>query len=569
MDLSKAIKLELSTDCIPINNHFKLYAGPGAGKTTFLTNHIYRILKQSDKIDKAKKIACITYTNIGVETLQSRLEKTSGDVEITTIHSFLYKHVVKPYLWSMKDCPFPVELLEGHDEVRLSRSLIQKFKEKSNSLYLKENLNSELSKALGKLTWCLENESVVLKFLKPHHGKVTEKSSVKKDSYMFYKEICWENGLLSHDDVLYFAYILLKQNDEIRRILRAKFPYILLDEFQDTSPLQAEIIKLIAEKEVVVGVIGDPCQAIFSFQGTDVDLFDNFILEGMSLYYLNKNHRSTEQIISVLNHMRDERDFDQVGTENKNGEYPVLLVGNSFAAHRYVSSALGYSSFCTLAYKNNEANALKYDFDGDTVTEIDFTLKDNNRGWIIYFVVHAIEYAKQMKLKEAIKFMRKAYRKSNGFSDKEAFSNLKRLLGTYHIYSEGNMKEFYNDYIFGYFGVKEKISKGKMNSIYEKLFYKRMATEVKIADDTSLYKTIHKSKGDEFENVLIVLSNSDERKNLEFLLSPDLSKEAHRVYYVALSRAKEKLYINLPNISNGSLKKLEHLKIKHINLVDE
>lgn len=565
MDLSKATKLKSSKDFIPIDNHFKLYAGPGAGKTTFLTKHIYRILEHSNKISKAKKVACITYTNIGVETLKSRLENSSEDVEITTIHSFLYKHVVKPYLWRLENCSFPAELLDGHDEIVLSRSLIQEFKTRSKS-YFEESLNNDISNALGNLTWSLEGESLELKFLKFHQGKVGE-YGIKKSSYMIYKELCWEKGLLSHDDVLYFSYKLLTENDEIKRVLRAKFPYILLDEFQDTSPLQAEIVKLIAEKETIVGVIGDPCQAIFSFQGTDEELFDNFYLEGMKCYYLENNHRSTDQIISLLNHVRAGRDFDQYGPKEKQGEWPVLLVGNSFAAHKYVLN--NCKEFCTLAYKNNDTKALKYDFKFADKQETDLTFKDGNRGWMIHFVVHAIEYAKQMKIKEAIKFMRKAYRKLDSFTDKEAFSNLKRLLGSYEAYSEGSLKDFYNNHIYDYLGIKEKISKGKINVFYEQIPYKKMAIEVKVIDDTSLYKTIHKSKGDEFDNVLVILSNNDEKKNLDFLLSPDLGKESHRVYYVALSRAKEKLYINLPNISDSTLKKLEMLEIKHIKLVND
>lgn len=565
MDLSKAIKLESSKDFVPIENHFKLYAGPGAGKTTFLTKHIYRILEHSNKISKAKKIACITYTNIGVETLQSRLLNSNDDVEITTIHSFLYKHVVKPYLWMVENCPFPIESLDGHDEIKLSRSLIQEFKTRSKS-YFEEDLNNVLSSALGNLTWCLEGESLEPKFLKFYQGKVG-KYSIKKSAYMIYKELCWENGLLSHDDVLYFSYILLKQNDEIRRVLRAKFPYIILDEFQDTSPLQAEIIKLIAEKETIVGVIGDPCQAIFSFQGTDEDLFDTFNLENIKCYYLENNHRSSDQIISLLNHVRSGRDFDQYGPDEKQGEWPVILTGNSFAAHKYVSN--NCKEFCTLAYKNSETKVLKYDFESADEQEVDLTFIDGTRGWMIHFVVHAIEYAKQMKLKEAIKFMRKAYRKLDNFTDKEAFSNLKRLLGSYGDYSEGSLKDFYNNHIYDHLGIKGKISQGKISTFYEQLPYKKMAIEVKVIDDTSLYKTIHKSKGDEFDNVLVILPSDDERKNLEFLLSPDLGKETHRVYYVALSRAKEKLYINLPSISDSTLKKLEMLKIKHIKLVND
>ena len=64
-------------------------------------------------------------------------------------------------------------------------------------------------------------------------------------------------------------------------ILRAKFPYILVDEIQDTNPFQTEIIKMLAEKESIIGVIGDDCQSIYGFQGADVSQFRDFNLKGI------------------------------------------------------------------------------------------------------------------------------------------------------------------------------------------------------------------------------------------------------------------------------------------------
>lgn len=88
MDLSRAIELEDSDQLIGTKNHFKLCAGPGAGKTRFLVNHIQNVIKNSKRLKKARKIACITYTNIGVDTLANRLENSLDYVEISTIHSF-------------------------------------------------------------------------------------------------------------------------------------------------------------------------------------------------------------------------------------------------------------------------------------------------------------------------------------------------------------------------------------------------------------------------------------------------------------------------------------------------
>jgi DNA helicase II / ATP-dependent DNA helicase PcrA len=84
-----------------------------------------------------------------------------------------------------------------------------------------------------------------------------------------------------------------------------------------------------------------------------------------------------------------------------------------------------------------------------------------------------------------------------------------------------------------------------------------VAALVNITDDRSSYKTIHKAKGEEFNNVLVVVPKEENYKELDFLLSPNMKKEEHRVFYVALSRAKEKLYINIPSISKEEADILE------------
>lgn len=568
MDLSSATELENSDAAIPINNHFKLYAGPGAGKTSFLVNHVKRILAETDRLAKSRKIACITYTNIGVDTLKTKLDDTASDVEISTIHSFLYKHVVQPYLWKLEDCPFPIEKLNGHDEVRLRYKQLEKFKKDSGQTRFFDDMR--LEKVLRKITWKLVDGTPELGFIRVGSGKVG-KYSIKKTSYSIYKEICWEEGNLSHDDVLYFSYKLLSQERRIREVIRAKFPYILIDEFQDTSPLQAEIIKLIVEKESILGVIGDPCQAIFSFQGTDDKLFDEFSMNGMQLYIINDNRRSTEQIITVLNHMRKDRDFRQQSVDAKQGDEPIILVGTSSQAQDYLEKVIGNEELYTLAFKNSVVKSIELKLDEGlkdniNIDELDIINADGDRGWRIHFIIHAIEYGKQLKITEAIKLMKKAYRKTDSFSERDAFINLKRFLDEYDNFSDENMTKFNNEFISGNYGVKEKVARGEKKKFFDSLTYKQLAATVKVEDDISSFKTIHKSKGDEFDNVLVIARAKKEDLCIEFLLKPDMGKEEHRVYYVALSRAKKRLYINVPSLSEGKLKKVGKLGINIVQL---
>jgi DNA helicase-2/ATP-dependent DNA helicase PcrA len=308
MDISVANELVSSLSEIPIDENFKLYAGPGAGKTTFLTNHIRHILKSSKKLKKTRQIACITYTNTAVNTLIRRLEGCTDSTEVSTIHSFCYKYIVKPYIWLLNDGLIPLDKIDGHEEIKLRKSQLREFKAKSQQLHFDND--KALVEAVGKLKWMLEDGEPVLKFLKFNDGRIGN-YSVKKSSYILYKQLYWMEGKLSHDDVLYFAFRIIKEKPEVLEIIRARFPHILIDEFQDTSPIQTEIIKMIGEKETCVGVIGDICQSIYSFQGANVDLFRDFSLGDMKVYILSGNRRSTNQIINVLNHMREKVDFKQ------------------------------------------------------------------------------------------------------------------------------------------------------------------------------------------------------------------------------------------------------------------
>ena len=113
---------------IEIEKNFKLIGGPGAGKTQFIINHIRNIVHNSKRLSKIKKIACITYTKTGVNTLIKRLKDMNYYVDVTTIHSFLYKNIVKPYLYILKDeYNFDFSKINGHEEVIPSYGLINEF----------------------------------------------------------------------------------------------------------------------------------------------------------------------------------------------------------------------------------------------------------------------------------------------------------------------------------------------------------------------------------------------------------------------------------------------------------
>ncbi len=554
-----------SNSKIGINSHFKIIAGPGAGKTTFLINHIKNILENSNKVSIYRKIACITYTNVAVENILSKLNSSTEMIEVTTIHSFLYKNILKPYLWVLKDmCEFNFKEIKGHDEINLSYSLLKIWKERTEKTYLNDNIS--LTKSLLKGNWKL-NKDFSVKIIpdKIHERQVQTLNkklyTLNEEDFINLKKICWEKGLISHDDVLYLSYEILKNSPRILDILRAKFPYILVDEFQDTNPFQTEIIKMLAKKESIIGIIGDDCQSIYGFEGADASQFREFNLGGIKEYYILENHRSTKEIIELLNYIR-KGELSQTLPKNKSGEKPKIIIGNLMDNYLKVKDICLDEELYILSYKEKITKSLEYNIteisENDILDKLLFV--DNDRGKRIRNLIFAIEYAKQLNFKEALKFMEKIY-KNTEINKGKIIKILKLFIDNYDTFKELKITEFYNNYVRSYCNFETKITKGKIKDIYDNISYNKIASLIKLNEDKSNFRTIHKTKGEEVDNVLVLLDsdNFDENKSLNFLLEPDMQIEEHRVYYVALSRAKKRIFISIPKINDELKNKLEQI----------
>lgn len=557
MDLSRAIELEDSDQLIGTENHFKLCAGPGAGKTRFLVNHIQNVIKNSKRLKKARKIACITYTNIGVDTLADRLENSLDYVEISTIHSFLYKNVVKPYSWLLGDkYDLNIAEIDGHQDFITRISILKEWLSQTNQQYI--NDYAQLQKDMQRTATCFDDEELKWKLKHPYE------SAVKFDSIIEYKKLCWQQGFLSHNDVLFLSYKIIKKSEEVREVLRAKFPYIFIDEFQDTTPVQTEIIKMLAEKETVVGVIGDTAQSIYEFLGSSVESFINFELDDMLLYKLEDNRRSTKEIIDVLNSMRSNGDFQQSSPNNISGEIPKILTGNFNFAYEYVDNLLE-EEFYTLSYTNKATNMMRFKLDeypefmrlGDLLTED----SNSKRRELLFNIIKAVESAVDKNFKDGLRYMLRAYRKSSDFTEKDGFRNLQRLIDCYDEYKNLTLKKFHNNFLYNYCDTSYISSRignsGGPHDLYSNLKYNEVALTINLDNDDSYYRTIHKAKGDEFDNLLLIIPPEEKELFMKFICDTDLeSTESHRLYYVALSRAKKNLFVNLPDLDEGEEEKL-------------
>ena len=211
-----------------IEQHFKVLAGPGAGKTRFLVNHIKNILYNSQRLKILGKIACITYTNVATETILKRVGDHGGRLEISTIHSFLYAHIVKPYVHMIaKDYELDATNLSGHDDIILSGyQTIQDWKVKTGQQRLRDD--SKIVETWQSLKWKFDTANPEQLVIRPPYPV----QYFSNDGYVEYKKMLWAKGLLHHDDVLFFSYELARKKPFVLTVLRAKFPYFLVDEFR-------------------------------------------------------------------------------------------------------------------------------------------------------------------------------------------------------------------------------------------------------------------------------------------------------------------------------------------------
>ena len=162
---------------------------------------------------------------------------------------------------------------------------------------------------------------------------------------------------MSFDDILYFSYILLLRYPNIYKLIKARYPYVFVDEFQDTVPFVVDFLTQVGKEGVIVGVVGDKAQSIYDFLGATVQQFDNFVVPSMQMYEIRGNRRSTKQIIELLNIVRT--DFSQDWLNGAEGMVPELLVGDMLNCYQQSIEKSDTDEVQSLAFQNLLANSMR------------------------------------------------------------------------------------------------------------------------------------------------------------------------------------------------------------------
>lgn len=572
------------------DSHIKVSAGPGAGKTTWLVAHISHITRTSKRLHKAARIVCISYTNAASEAIRSNLGECADIVETSTIHSFLFSNVVWPYLHMLKDengqCLVAHSLVQNHYEpnptYRRVDAWLTKVKLRNKAAVNNSTAYAYIKKALwqrqGDGTW----KCAPIKWTsKPKYIPTTK--------LHIYKELLWKKGIIEHDDVLYFAYLILEKHPRLAEHLGARFPYIYIDEFQDTDPRQTQILKWIAEAgNTYIGVIGDPEQAIFGFCGARREDFTGFELPETREYTIADNWRSTDNIIAVLNNARTDG-IQQKGLRKIEGSKVEVLVGEISQVYEQVKDKRPVM----LARSNEMADLLRTkDFAKQNTKDPWSELEtiDLDRFLFVKAILEPFMLLKSGRPGSAVRKYLDGFRVRKGHSNvltnaPYITDTTKRALALTFLYclqtkhASLRIKPFLETY--NELGVQvaellpgtilKRITSGKIKDFAQKFTLQQLLDTVNIVDDTRDAKTIHKAKGAEFETVLITLSNEEDADRI---LMPKAiqqqnagESEEQRIVYVGISRARDHLYISVPTLSRERRNAFDDKKLP-IQIVD-
>ena len=297
-----------------------ILAGAGAGKTKTITHRIVNLIKEGVA---PESILAVTFTNKAAKEMKDRItreiEKNAKGQNslpfIATFHS-LGVYIIKENAHLLGLTKY-FTILDESDAISLIKEALKELNFDPKE-YEPKKIKGIISREKGKFTKIEEFKQKAENFneyLNTVAGKVWELYEKKKSK---------ENSL-DFDDLLMKATLLLKENENIRKIYQDRFKYIHIDEYQDTNETQYMMSKLLAENHKNICVVGDADQNIYSWRGANLKNILNFEKDykNAKIVLLEENYRSTQNILEAANEIIKKNQYrpdKNLFTKNEKGE---------------------------------------------------------------------------------------------------------------------------------------------------------------------------------------------------------------------------------------------------------
>jgi len=566
-------------------------AGAGSGKTRVIT-HRFAYLSTVKKVPPTS-ILTMTFTNKAADEMKERIEALLGrsvkGLWIGTFHSLccrILRREIERFGFKRDFC-----IYDEHDTYDLIRSILKTFN-------MHEALYRGISSRLSTLKASLISPEDLLK---------------NEDSYDFdekfarvyvrYQEELKRNNALDFDDLIMYTVRLFEEYPKVLRKYQDEFPYIMIDEFQDTNVSQYRLSRLLASRDENICVVGDDDQSIYRFRGANVKnilAFKNDFSR-VKIIRLEQNYRSTKHILNAAggvisyNSMRmpkrlwtDRADGEKVlycitNTEREEARYIAKTIKELYLKGRY-----SYKDFAVLYRVNQQARV------------IEDAMRDSG---IPYKVIGNLSFYQRKEVKDIISYLRVVINPGDSVSlrriinspprgigaatlgrieneakkkDKGLFEMMKIIINS-NGYS-ASLKEKIREFV----GLIEDLNSQKdeelsklLELIYERTGYLEWIGEEKaenltellhsvegkdlkgFIDTASLYTpideshdgdavslmTFHCAKGLEFPVVFIAGAEDGLVPYFHAIKRQEELEEERRLLYVGITRAKDRLFI--------------------------
>lgn len=597
-------------------------AVPGSGKTTVIIGKVAKILL--NKECRADNILPITFSKASALDMTNRFNSTYGDlnlgsVKFSTIHAF-GNWVVSSYNRRFGITKKLISSAEAINAIKTSYT-------KATKEYLTDDAIENYSSAIGYIKNKMLNDEDIESFAK------SSGIDAFIDVYEGYESFKKDRNLYDFDDMLLMALNILKENEVTLNFLKKKYTHIFLDEGQDTSKLQFELIKLLVHKDTVLTIVADDDQSIYAFRGGDSDLLLNIndIFPNTKTFFMERNFRSKKHIINVANTVikkNKKRYQKHIECSKKEGcKVDIVQCTDTFSQNEYVCKNLKLQEETVILYRNNislisMASLLKN-------KNIPFYISNYKPGFFTHWVTQdVLAIINLINNDKDIESFAKVYYKINTYLNKKTIERLKSLKG----YNESvfdllidycYLKEHQHDNILhiqstlkkakkliphrgiehlmihlGYYDYldKKNSDSGTVTSTYKQI----VETIIEVAKNAQSYEdviremcsldkvlidscnnkesnlrlcTMHSSKGLEFKNVFIlhaddgVIPSLPSGNKISKQEKEKLIEEDRRLFFVAITRAKDKLSIITTTRRDGKFIKEVKSAKESINII--
>ena len=375
-----------------------------------------------DKNVKAENILAITFTNKAANEMRERVEETlegtdTKEMWITTFHSCCVRILRKSINKIGYNRSFVI--YDSPDQITLIKDCMREL-DISDKAFDPKYVLSCISNAKDKLY-------SPKKYMQLNEGDIS-KTKIG-EIYALYQDRLKRNSALDFDDLIMKTVELFNECPDILDFYRNKFRYIMVDEYQDTSKAQYELIKLLAKQHQNICVVGDDDQSIYGWRGADIRNILEFErdYDNVKIVKLEQNYRSTQVILDAANHVianNTERKRKKLWSDKKEGQLiKIQLAEYEIEEGDFISNTINYmrryedreyKDFAVLYRANAQARSVE-----DAL----------NRAGIPYNIYGGIKFYERKEIKDIIAYLRVIQNPQDDISLKRIINVPRRGIG--------------------------------------------------------------------------------------------------------------------------------------------